>query len=174
MCRRGLHPSTLACAVLTPCQYSQSSCYAGTVVIGEANQATEAVMNLSWLTGSFTFAILLGVVSEDITTYVDVRMPLYAPAPGSFHLSLAGFGKACNQLSSALPKQSICNGMTSDIIGTNSGRAAVVIEPKYAKCNMLQSCTLNQVHKLPASKKTIEYSKCLILSARRCYCRLAA
>ncbi|KAK9861239.1 hypothetical protein WJX84_011733 [Apatococcus fuscideae] len=42
----------------------------GVTVFGEVNKQTEQVMNIAWLGGSFTFAILLGVVTEDITNYV--------------------------------------------------------------------------------------------------------
>ena len=44
---------------------------AGVTVLGEINPATDTVMNFFWLGGSFTFAVLLGVVTDDITVFVD-------------------------------------------------------------------------------------------------------
>lgn len=40
-------------------------------MLGEVNHYTELLMNFFWLGGSFTFAILLGVVTEDIVSFVD-------------------------------------------------------------------------------------------------------
>ena len=49
---------------------------AGVTVLGEINPATDTVMNFFWLGGSFTFAVLLGVVTDDITVFVDVSSPM--------------------------------------------------------------------------------------------------
>lgn len=51
---------------------SQTPESAGVMVIGEINSATAHVMNLLWLVGTFTFAIVLGVVTEDIVNTVIV------------------------------------------------------------------------------------------------------
>lgn len=42
------------------------------MVIGEINHRTAHVMNILWLVGTFTFAIVLGVVTEDIVNHVVV------------------------------------------------------------------------------------------------------
>ena len=52
---------------------------AGVTVIGEVNAWTSNVMNLIWLIGTFTFAVVLAVVTEDIVATVLVsqsRFPL--------------------------------------------------------------------------------------------------
>ena len=77
---------------------------AGTVVIGESNLQTENVMNLAWLTGSFTFAILLGVVSEDITSYVDVRRWLHTAC------------EPCTAQASVMRDCSISTGLSTGIL----------------------------------------------------------
>ena len=41
-------------------------------VIGEVNAWTSNVMNLIWLIGTFTFAVVLAVVTEDIVNTVLV------------------------------------------------------------------------------------------------------
>lgn len=46
--------------------------YAGVTVIGEVNAWTSNVMNLIWLIGTFTFAVVLAVVTEDIVNTVLV------------------------------------------------------------------------------------------------------
>ena len=46
---------------------------AGVLVIGEVNAMTAHLMNILWLIGTFTFAIVLGVVTEDIVQTVIVR-----------------------------------------------------------------------------------------------------
>ncbi|MCJ1468199.1 hypothetical protein MMC07_006827 [Pseudocyphellaria aurata] len=43
-------------------------------VIGEVNQWTSHLMNIMWLFGTFTFAIVLGVVTEDIVAHVVLRL----------------------------------------------------------------------------------------------------
>ena len=48
-----------------------TSC-AGVTVIGEVNAWTSNVMNLIWLIGTFTFAVVLAVVTEDIVATVLV------------------------------------------------------------------------------------------------------
>lgn len=55
--------------------------HAGVTVLGEINPATDTVMNFFWLGGSFTFAVLLGVVTDDIVAFVEV---------GSVVLSIIG------------------------------------------------------------------------------------
>ena len=47
---------------------------AGVSVLGEVNIPTTYVMNVLWLLGTFTFATLLGFITEDIVNYVMVRM----------------------------------------------------------------------------------------------------
>jgi len=39
---------------------------AGVMVIGEINHTTAHVMNILWMLGTFTFAITLGLVTEDL------------------------------------------------------------------------------------------------------------
>lgn len=51
--------------------------FAGVTVIGEINQLTSHLMNIMWLFGTFTFAIVLGVVTEDIVATVVVRSCSY-------------------------------------------------------------------------------------------------
>ena len=50
-------------------------------VIGEVNGWTSNVMNLIWLIGTFTFAVVLAVVTEDIVATVLVRFDLYLHDP---------------------------------------------------------------------------------------------
>ena len=49
-----------------------SCLHAGVTVIGEVNAWTSNVMNLIWLIGTFTFAVVLAVVTEDIVATVLV------------------------------------------------------------------------------------------------------
>lgn len=51
---------------------SHETCCAGVTVIGEVNAWTSNVMNLIWLIGTFTFAVVLAVVTEDIVATVLV------------------------------------------------------------------------------------------------------
>ena len=46
--------------------------YAGVTVIGEVNQLTTHVMNVLWLLGTFTFAIVIGIIGEDVTNTIMV------------------------------------------------------------------------------------------------------
>ena len=46
---------------------------AGVTVIGEVNQLTTHVMNVLWLLGTFTFAIVIGIIGEDVTNTIMVR-----------------------------------------------------------------------------------------------------
>ena len=41
-------------------------------VIGEVNQLTTHVMNVLWLLGTFTFAIVIGIIGEDVTNTIMV------------------------------------------------------------------------------------------------------
>ena len=61
----------------------ESRWHAGVTVIGEVNAWTSNVMNLIWLIGTFTFAVVLAVVTEDIVNTVLVR-----PLLGLAHLLL--------------------------------------------------------------------------------------
>lgn len=45
---------------------------AGVTVIGEVNQLTTHVMNVLWLLGTFTFAIVIGIIGEDVTNTIMV------------------------------------------------------------------------------------------------------
>ncbi len=45
----------------------------GVTVIGEVNQLTTHVMNVLWLLGTFTFAIVIGIIGEDVTNTIMVR-----------------------------------------------------------------------------------------------------
>lgn len=56
---------------MSSCEYC-----AGVTVIGEVNAWTSNVMNLIWLIGTFTFAVVLAVVTEDIVATVLVRPPV--------------------------------------------------------------------------------------------------
>lgn len=56
-----------------------SPCFEGVTVIGEINALTAHLMNVLWLVGTFTFAIVLGVVTEDIVNHVIVS--LLSPHP---------------------------------------------------------------------------------------------
>lgn len=58
---------------VTCCPLSIAACACpGVTVIGEINQMTSHLMNILWLFGTFTFAIVLGVVTEDIVATVVV------------------------------------------------------------------------------------------------------
>ena len=46
-------------------------------MIGEINHRTAHLMNILWLVGTFTFAIVLGVVTEDIVNHVVVSSSSY-------------------------------------------------------------------------------------------------
>ncbi|CAK0785418.1 hypothetical protein CVIRNUC_008627 [Coccomyxa viridis] len=51
----------------------------GVTVIGEVNQLTTHVMNVLWLLGTFTFAIVIGIIGEDVTnTIMNVRSGNYS------------------------------------------------------------------------------------------------
>ena len=54
------------------------------MVIGEINHTTAHVMNILWMLGTFTFAITLGLVTEDIVNHVIVSISTRPPPP---HLS---------------------------------------------------------------------------------------
>lgn len=54
-------------------------------VIGEVNAWTSNVMNLIWLIGTFTFAVVLAVVTEDIVATVLVRSHLTFVATSFWH-----------------------------------------------------------------------------------------
>ena len=47
---------------------------AGVTVIGEVNAWTCNLMNLLWLVGTFTFATVIGIITEDVTQTIMVRM----------------------------------------------------------------------------------------------------
>ena len=51
--------------------------FVGVMVIGEINHRTAHLMNILWLGGTFTFAIVLGVVTEDIVNHVVVSFASY-------------------------------------------------------------------------------------------------
>ena len=58
---------------MTLCMTANLSClHAGVTVIGEVNAWTSNVMNFIWLIGTFTFAVVLAVVTEDIVATVLV------------------------------------------------------------------------------------------------------
>ena len=54
----------------------------GVTVIGEVNAWTSNVMNLIWLIGTFTFAVVLAVVTEDIVATVLVNLLAASSLPG--------------------------------------------------------------------------------------------
>ena len=63
---------------------SEGTRCAGVTVIGEVNAWTSNVMNLIWLIGTFTFAVVLAVVTEDIVATVLVSprdVSLVVPCP---------------------------------------------------------------------------------------------
>ena len=65
----------------TFCQWQGVSvCHAGVTVIGEVNAWTSNVMNLIWLIGTFTFAVVLAVVTEDIVATVLVGLTPFLTA----------------------------------------------------------------------------------------------
>ena len=47
-------------------------------MIGEVNVLTAHVMNILWLIGTFTFAVVLAIVTEDIVAIVLVGTPTLA------------------------------------------------------------------------------------------------
>ena len=51
------------------------------MVIGEINHTTAHVMNILWMLGTFTFAITLGLVTEDIVNHVIVSGLIRSPLP---------------------------------------------------------------------------------------------
>lgn len=59
----------------------QDNFCAGVTVIGEVNAWTSNVMNLIWLIGTFTFAVVLAVVTEDIVATVLVSQAVISCAP---------------------------------------------------------------------------------------------
>ncbi|KAK9836266.1 hypothetical protein WJX81_000586 [Elliptochloris bilobata] len=62
--------------LLTGCLQAYAALYKipGCTVLGEVNALTANVMNVLWLIGTFTFAIVLGVVTEDITNTVLIAI----------------------------------------------------------------------------------------------------
>ena len=50
-------------------------------MIGEINHRTAHLMNILWLVGTFTFAIVLGVVTEDIVNHVVVSPATHVSVP---------------------------------------------------------------------------------------------
>jgi hypothetical protein len=46
---------------------------AGVTVIGEVNAMTSHLMNVLWLVGTFTFATVIGIITEDVTSTIMVR-----------------------------------------------------------------------------------------------------
>ena len=54
-------------------------CIAGVTVIGEVNAWTCNLMNLLWLVGTFTFATVIGIITEDVTQTIMVRPHLICP-----------------------------------------------------------------------------------------------
>ena len=59
--------------LIMPAQLSSVHGCAGVTVIGEVNQLTTHVMNVLWLLGTFTFAIVIGIIGEDVTNTIMVR-----------------------------------------------------------------------------------------------------
>ena len=60
------------------------SAHAGVTVIGEVNQLTTHVMNVLWLLGTFTFAIVIGIIGEDVTntimvSFISCMAPTWLP-----------------------------------------------------------------------------------------------
>lgn len=55
----------------------------GVTVIGEVNAWTSNVMNLIWLIGTFTFAVVLAVVTEDIVATVLVSVSMLSSCTSS-------------------------------------------------------------------------------------------
>lgn len=54
---------------------------AGVTVIGEVNAMTSHLMNVLWLVGTFTFATVIGIITEDVTSTIMVSPSTYrAPA----------------------------------------------------------------------------------------------
>lgn len=45
----------------------------GVTVIGEVNAMTSHLMNVLWLVGTFTFATVIGIITEDVTSTIMVR-----------------------------------------------------------------------------------------------------
>ena len=46
---------------------------AGVTVIGEVNALTSHLMNVLWLLGTFTFATVIGIITEDVTQTIMAR-----------------------------------------------------------------------------------------------------
>ena len=66
----------------------QGTFCAGVTVIGEVNAWTSNVMNLIWLIGTFTFAVVLAVVTEDIVATVLVSQTLHHVLLLKYHNTL--------------------------------------------------------------------------------------
>ena len=60
--------------------------HAGVTVIGEINQLTAHLMNVLWMLGTFTLAVILGIVTEDVVSTVIVR-PCLDPASANHRLT---------------------------------------------------------------------------------------
>ena len=56
---------------------TKSPVFAGVTVIGEVNQLTTHVMNVLWLLGTFTFAIVIGIIGEDVTNTIMVSFVVH-------------------------------------------------------------------------------------------------
>lgn len=48
---------------------------AGVTVIGEVNPLTAHLMNVLWMLGTFTFATVIGIITEDVTQTIMVTPP---------------------------------------------------------------------------------------------------
>ena len=59
------------------CPLTEPSMFAGVTGIGEVNQLTTHVMNVLWLLGTFTFAIVIGIIGEDVTNTIMVSSYSY-------------------------------------------------------------------------------------------------
>ena len=47
--------------------------WTGVTVIGEVNPLTAHLMNVLWMLGTFTFATVIGIITEDVTQTIMVR-----------------------------------------------------------------------------------------------------
>lgn len=63
-------------------------CAAGVTVIGEVNAMTSHLMNVMWLVGTFTFATVIGIITEDVTSTIMVRC-LASPHTSLSHPTLS-------------------------------------------------------------------------------------
>ena len=68
-----------------PAQFGIMHGCAGVTVIGEVNQLTTHVMNVLWLLGTFTFAIVIGIIGEDVTNTIMVNLLLPLSSVASSH-----------------------------------------------------------------------------------------